>query len=227
MKDFASQWKASILGARQSSARRGLRSPSRLAAVLPVIFLTVQAFVCDSSAYPTALPGFQMAVSTLRPDTWYRFTLPQRPGYALDIINDGHAHEDGKLQIAPTGDYSGQLWQLIPSLSGQYRMRTMYTGPDMYLTVRSEDNIDPHLTAESRKSRRLWHIVPCSNDTVKIKLNVSGRDYYLGSKYDANWFRLHRPVLSNQEDETQIWKTETVRSIEEPIFDAGRYDMGW
>jgi immune inhibitor A len=167
-----------------------------------------------------------MAVSTLRPDTWYRFTLPYRPGYSLDVINDGHAHEDGKLQIAPTGNYSGQHWQLIPSASGTYRMRTMYTGPDMYLTVRGEDNLDPHLTHESGKAGRFWHIVPCSHGTVKIKLNESGQDYYLGSKDDANWFRAQRPVLSHQEDQTQVWQTEIVRLIEEPIFDAGRH-MGW
>jgi hypothetical protein len=103
----------------------------------------------------------------------------------------------------------------------------MYTGPDMYLTVRSVDNLDPHLTAESGKIGRLWHIVPCGNGTVKIKLNVSGRDYWLGSKHDANWFRFQRPVLSHHEDQTQVWKAESVRPIEEPIFDSGRHAMGW
>lgn len=168
-----------------------------------------------------------MAVSTFRPDTWYRFTLPNRPGYSLDIINDGHAHEDGKLQIAPTGNYSGQFWQLIRSPSDRYRIRTMYTGPDMYLTVRDEDNLDPHLTAESGKVGRLWHIVPCGNGTVKIKLNVSGRDYWLGSKHDTNWSRSQRPVLSHQEDQTQVWKAESVRPIGELSFDTAQRITGW
>ena len=159
---------------------------SRPVAVLPAIFSTFFRLcypkyqlnkwqVNDSITYLkcTTLFRFQMTTSVLRPDTWYRFTLPHRPGYSLDIINDGHAHEDGKLQIAPTGNYSGQFWQLIPSPSGRYRMRTMYTGPDMYLTVRDEDNLDPHLTAENGKTETLWHIIPYDNDTVKIKLNVS------------------------------------------------------
>ena len=106
-------------------------------------------------------------------------------------------------------------------------MRTMYTGPDMYLTVRSEDNLDPHLTAEGGKAGKLWDIVHCGSDTVKIQLNLSGQDYWLGSKHDANWFRYQRPVLSHQYDQTQVWKIETVRSIEESIFDTGRDAMGW
>ncbi|OCL01297.1 hypothetical protein AOQ84DRAFT_306992 [Glonium stellatum] len=167
-----------------------------------------------------------MAANTINSCTWYRFTLVHRPGFSLDIINDGDAHEDGKLQIAPTGCYTGQHWQLIPSLSGQYRLRTWYTGPDMYLDVRSENDLDPHLTSEGPKIGRCWYVVLNNDGTVKLQLQIAGQDYFLGSKYDESWSRNWRPFLSERGDPSQIWKMESVGRVN-PNFDTKPHDVGW
>jgi hypothetical protein len=46
---------------------------------------------------------------------------------SLDIINDG---TNNKLQLADTGDYSGQFWKFIPvpGYPGWYKISTMFTG---------------------------------------------------------------------------------------------------
>jgi len=152
-----------------------------------------------------------VAASTINACTWYRFTLVHRPGFSLDIINDGHAHEDGKLQIAPTGNYSGQLWQVIPSLDGRYRLRTMYTGPEMYLNVRSENNLEPHLTSEGPEIGRHWHVVPNGDGTVKLQLKIAEKEYFLGSAEKESFLgSKYIPVLSEQEE---IWEMGSVAPI--------------
>jgi hypothetical protein len=56
-----------------------------------------------------------------------------QPEKSLDIINDGN---NNKLQLAKTGNYSGQQWRFIPvpDSPGWYSMTTAFT-PNTILDV--------------------------------------------------------------------------------------------
>src|SRR2546421_9794865 len=115
--------------------------------------VTSSAAYCSAHFY-TNCP--RMSLSFPSPFTWYRLSINGLPGVCLDVINDGHAHEDGKLQMAPIGNYSGQHWQFLPSPEGSYCLRTMYTGTDMFLHYNYDH--DPHLTRETAKLGARWYL---------------------------------------------------------------------
>lgn len=96
----------------------------------------------------------------------------------------------------------------------------------MYLNVRSENNLDPHLTSEGPEIGRHWHVAPNGDGKVKLQLKTAEKEYILGPKYDESWFRNHRPILSEQEDPSQIWKMESIARIN-PNFDTGQRTVGW
>ena len=60
---------------------------------------------------------------------WYRLTTQlQGDGKSLDIINDG---KNNQIQLADTGDFSGQYWAFVPvppTLYRRYKIITMFTG---------------------------------------------------------------------------------------------------
>ncbi len=52
----------------------------------------------------------------------------QGDGKSLDIINDG---KNNQIQLADTGDFSGQYWAFVPvppTLYRRYKIITMFTG---------------------------------------------------------------------------------------------------
>lgn len=84
-------------------------------------------------------------------DTWYRLHPSNDASLAIDVINDGRAHIDGNLNLAPTGRFSGQFWNIRPAESDDprhgsplYVLATMYLGASMVLTAGAPVRLAPY-----------------------------------------------------------------------------------
>jgi hypothetical protein len=90
-------------------------------------------------------------VPIFRPDTWYYLHPSSDTSLPIDVINDGRAHIDGTLDIRPTGEFSGQWWNIRPvdsddPLQGPqlYVLATMYLGASMVLTAGQPVRLAPY-----------------------------------------------------------------------------------
>jgi hypothetical protein len=64
---------------------------------------------------------------------FYRLTTAWKgDGISLDVFNGGVNYQ---LQLAPTGNYSGQLWKITALGGGYYRLTTMWQGDGQSLDV--------------------------------------------------------------------------------------------
>lgn len=81
----------------------------------------------------------QPPTSNFNDRMWYRLKNTYQPTtHCLDVINDNGTDSTGLLQMAATGKFSGQYWQLKPNDDGSYRLRTMFLGPNRQLGVRDD-----------------------------------------------------------------------------------------
>lgn len=87
--------------------------------------------------------------------TWYRLKNTYQPStHCLDVVNDNGTDSKGLLQMAATGNFSGQYWQLKANEDGTYCLRTMFLGPDRQLSVKDDkktpvlENTNPSALAQ-------------------------------------------------------------------------------
>jgi hypothetical protein len=170
-----------------------------------------------------------MSLQPIDPNSWYRLSLRCIPDFCLDVINNGHAHEDGLLQIAPVGNFTGQHWQFVPSNDGTYTLRTWYTGTRMLLDVRNDKPTDPHLTEDPPTLGRFWKLLPRFDGTWRIVNQRSGDSFALGPKSDLSWSRAERLEMSEGDTERQQWTVTKIREIgdEAPEYRLVSPMLGW
>jgi hypothetical protein len=75
------------------------------------------------------------------------------------VLND-NGMASTKLQMAATGDFSGQYWvlQSSPDDNGSFRLFNNFTGPGMHLDVYA-DTMEPHLSPGDA-SGQYWYFTP-------------------------------------------------------------------
>jgi hypothetical protein len=159
-----------------------------------------------------------MDIPPISSGTWYRLTNISLPDVCLDVINNGRSHIDGWLQMAPIGNYSGQHWQIIPTLEGAYRLRTQYTGPEMFLDVRDNGNDDPHLIDTRQSPQQQWRFVPNGNESFRLINEASGPELFFGAHVDESWSRARKLWMRPTDASDQIWKITPIGPILIPAF---------
>lgn len=122
------------------------------------------------------LPPSPAVLESFDSNSWYQIKNTAKPGFAIDVINDGNQLRDGKLQMAAEGNFSGQLWQLRPSKTspGAYNLCNMWLGTGKLLDVYGDDKTKPHLTDAGTYSGQQWQIQRVENSTWKLTNSYSG-----------------------------------------------------
>lgn len=147
--------------------------------------------------------------------TWYRLTNTFQ-GHSLDVVNDGAGNVDGLIQMSPTGNFSGQFWQIVPSGgAGTFALRTLFLGASRQLDVFGDDKLKPHLATVGNFSGQFWKIQPWGDGTWHLENLFTGGDFFLdtmegGPRVAMNQANVGRP--------TQRWNITPIRGITEPGF---------
>lgn len=77
---------------------------------------------------------------------------------AMDVINGGP--RNNMVQLAQSGNFSGQFWRFHPTGDGSFKMTTLFRGTDMCADIfngGANDN-QPHLTTCANFSGQFWFI---------------------------------------------------------------------
>lgn len=144
---------------------------------------------------------------------WYRLTNRRHGlGRALDIVNDGDP-PFGHVQIAATGNYSGQHWQIVPRGDGKFKLRTMYTGTENCLDVWHNDKTRLRVARRSPSSGQYWTIAPWGDGTYKLSNNYSGSGLVLDSDVDGK-----RPYMGSGHNAGQHWRIDSIAPIDDRRF---------
>ncbi|KAH0551454.1 hypothetical protein GP486_007333 [Trichoglossum hirsutum] len=142
-------------------------------------------------------------------NAWYRLTNRYLgTSIALDVINDGLNDTEGLLTMAPSADYSGQYWQLLPQSSGTFKLRTMFLGPDRVLDVYENDSAKPHLAIAGNYSGQNWMVERWGDGTWKLSNAYSGLSMHLDTYSDT-----HEPFLEGGDHTGQHWSITAIEDI--------------
>lgn len=107
----------------------------------------------------TVTKGDQPPGDGFDPKMWYRLkNTYQRAIRHLDVVNDGGTNSKGLVQMAATGNLSGQHWQLKPDGDGTCFLRTLFVGSDRRLDVRSDKKTAILELANDSASAQYWTI---------------------------------------------------------------------
>lgn len=76
-------------------------------------------------------------------------------GKSLDIVNDG---TNNKLQLAQTGQYTGQFWKITPLGNGYFRMTTAWLGDGKSLDILNDgkQNNKPRMADTGNYTGQFW-----------------------------------------------------------------------
>lgn len=166
-------------------------------------------------------PGVQpTAQSNGAPDgldsrSWYRIMNPAKPGMAIDVVNDGNQQQDGQVQMAAEGNFSGQHWQLRPSRTqpGAYNLCNMWLGANKCLDVYGNDKTRPHLAAAGNYSGQQWRVERNGNGTWKLSNAYSG-PLVLSADAAGGGLALKDPQTSP----AMMWTLQPIKPITEVGF---------
>ncbi|KAH8168256.1 fatty acid hydroxylase superfamily protein [Sarocladium implicatum] len=113
----------------------------------------------DTSIHGTQSDAVWFLMPGSNSGTWRLHTAALGTGLALDVLNDS-GMASTKLQMAATGDFSGQYWvlQSSPDDNGSFRLFNNFTGPGMHLDVYA-DTMEPHLSPGDA-SGQYWYFTP-------------------------------------------------------------------
>lgn len=179
----------------------------------------------SASAPATSPAATQPAapVPTISPQSWYRLTnLYLGPGISLDVINDAGTNSSGKLQMASTGRFSGQYWQILSASSSTFSLRTMFLGPTMCLSVvagaapNTNNVYYPQLAPKDGSSAQTWKIETLSDGTFRLSSEAQ-EGLYMDTYADT-----HELFLGTADHSGQHWKIDAIEAITDPAFLEGQ-----
>lgn len=151
-------------------------------------------------------------ITPLNLTTWYRLQPAALPELSLDVVNDGTQLTAGKLQLARTGDFSGQHWRLVPSAThlGYFRLVTMWLGPARALDVYGADAALLRLAETGDEvAGQQWQLIGQGGDVWRLTNMESGPDrMFLDITED--WSLV---VMTEGRRETQLWRLVGIREI--------------
>jgi len=117
------------------------------------------------------------------PTLWYRLTNTfTGPTMSLDVVNDSGPTSSGELQMAPTGNYSGQYWQLVHypyDSSPTFALFTEFLGANKRLDVYGNDATMPHLGDAGDYTGQIWTISAWGDGTWMLTNQYSGSGLHL------------------------------------------------
>jgi hypothetical protein len=109
---------------------------------------------------------------------YYRLTNSYNgPSWSLDVVGG-----TTDLNIAHSGDFSGQYWKLVPvsGHSNKFNLRTMYRGDEYSLDITNDANKTPHLAATGNYSGQIWTLTVTNvGDTFKLSNDFTGPSTFL------------------------------------------------
>lgn len=78
--------------------------------------------------------------------------------HCLDVVNDDGTNSKGLVQMAATGNFFGQHWQLKPNGDGTFFLRTLFLGFDRRLGVQSDKKTPIWELANDSAMAQYWTI---------------------------------------------------------------------
>jgi hypothetical protein len=93
------------------------------------------------------------------PDSYYRLTTQwQGDIKSLDVVNDGIYNN--QINLAPSGNYSGQYWKITSIDDGFYRLTTQWQGDNKSLDVVNDGKYNNKLilATNSDHGGQYWEI---------------------------------------------------------------------
>ncbi|KAK0708685.1 ricin B lectin domain-containing protein [Lasiosphaeris hirsuta] len=158
-----------------------------------------------------------MSIPALETNTWYRLQNLGWPRKSLDVINDGKQESEGNIQIANSGDFSGQHWQLRPSKShpGYFNLVTLWLGTGRALDVYGDDKTRPHLAKAGNYSGQRWQLIGQGGDVWKLTNLYSGPELFLSTNESGEKVEM----AAAGGDSNQRWTLIKIREIKEPGFE--------
>jgi hypothetical protein len=135
--------------------------------------------------------------SAFESDVWHRLRPLSFSNMAIDVMNDGRAHIDGKLHLQLVGYYSGQLWRFEPVPEGYWKLTTMYLGSNMVLTAttRNSPSKDQYvrLAPWEQSPLQMWYVADYNDGSCILSPGPSTSEpRYLGTDSRSN-----RLVMAN------------------------------
>ncbi|EPS31089.1 putative Ricin B-related lectin [Penicillium oxalicum 114-2] len=127
---------------------------------------------------------------------------------ALDVDNDGVDNKEGVLKMAPSANYSGQFWQFMPQLSGEYKLCTMFLGPDRVLDVYGNDKTKPHMARVGNYSGQLWVVEGWGDGTWKSSNAYSGKKLHLDT-----YAGTYEPFMGDRDHAGQYWTITAIKKV--------------
>lgn len=107
---------------------------------------------------------------------YYRLTN-QYNGQSLSLDVIGGTTD---LTMAPTGDFSGQYWRIIPfpNQTGKFYLRTMYKGDEYSLDITNDQYKTPHLASTGNFTGQMWTLNN-EGDIFKLSNDFTGPSVFL------------------------------------------------
>lgn len=160
---------------------------------LPILFFTGV----------TSLASMLVQAQSIEPGAYYRLSSQwQGEGLSLDVINDG---KNNQIQLARTGEYSGQLWKFTPMPGGFYRITSQWQGEGKSLDVVNDGkNNRLQLADTGDYSGQFWKIIPQGNGYAKLTTQWQGDGKALDVINDGRNNRLQLANSGNYSG--QFWK---------------------
>jgi hypothetical protein len=144
---------------------------------------------------------------------WYRLTNAfTTPSFALDVVNDGGKASSGTLEMAPSGNFSGQYWRLVPNpdpSSTTYALYTLFLGANKRLDVYGDDKTKPHLADAGRYSGQIWTLKPWGDGTWQLTNQYSGPDLHLDVYSDTKV-----PFMGDGNHTGQHWTLTAIARVD-------------
>jgi len=146
-------------------------------------------------------------------DTGYYYRLTTQwlgEGKSLDIVNDG---VNNKIQLAPTGNYSGQNWRFTSVGNGYYKLTTQWLGEGKSLDVVNDGrNNQLHMTQTANYSGQSWKLTDLGNGYVRLTTQWQGDSKSLDVVNDGKNNLLQLAGTNNYSG--QYWKLTRLGAIQ-------------
>ncbi|MCF7993580.1 MAG: RICIN domain-containing protein [Chromatiaceae bacterium] len=148
---------------------------------------------------------------TIDANAYYRLTTQwQGEGKSLDVVNEGR---NNKLQLADTGNYSGQFWKFTPINDGYYRLTTQWQGEGKSLDVINDGtNNKLQLADTGNYSGQFWKLTPASGGYYRLTTQWQGEGKSLDVINDGTNNKLQLADTGNYSG--QFWKLTKVSSAQ-------------
>lgn len=152
------------------------------------------------------------------PSAYYRLTNNYLGTHkALDVVNDGT--NSGKLQMAKTGNFSGQFWHFA-KLSGEgsnakYSLRTQFLGEGRSLDVVNDAGVNSRslrLADTGNFSGQSWTVTPwgVGDGSLRLWNDFTGPGQHLDTYADT-----HEPFLDGGDHSGQHWHFEKIGTFQQ------------